>query len=321
MNQHVDQTSFHMKLHRLINFKNFLYLTACIVGVLFLFTFMYDLMIVLIAYSMTIIYRMFFSRNCLYVIGGIISLSTLIFRYKTASYRYMIFESYTPIFGLFVLSGMLIDIFNHNRINIHYLYVTLSGLYLIMALYHLHWLIGVMCVLSLFMSFGFVFGTIPGGYYSGFKRELSLQRCLIVAFVLVIGYIFLMFQIPTNPYLLVFESGVLFYGTFIELLSLLILSDEYYLKAKSAYSPERLIWMQLLMMITLFLNIYLGNVLNQSSMRVLGGTFLVFWALDIERMIVTSFRTIRLSGLFLIVFLNIMGLIYYICNYPEYFIL
>lgn len=66
---------------------------------------------------------------------------------------------------------------------------------------------------------------------------------------------------------------------------------------------------------------YFGSMLEISSLKSLGGTYVVLWGLDVQRTIMSSFKDISLTPIFFLGFINLALLRYWIQNYPGYFII
>jgi hypothetical protein len=166
-----------------------------------------------------------------------------------------------------------------------------------------------------------------GGYSTGFDHQHSMERCAFISWIIVPLYMAFktgVIQTEHTQILDLFENGCLFFGTFIGLLSILIMSDEYYCRSHICrnYQDYRTVYyvMQLLMLASCLSCLYFGSIFNLAIMKGIGGTFLVLFLLDMEYHFLKQFRTGSLTGILFVLAVNLYALRYYILNYREYFI-
>jgi hypothetical protein len=191
----------------------------------------------------------------------------------------------------------------------------------IVAIYHQNWLIGVLTVMMIFFTFGFLFGVMCGGYYIGFVDSDYIERCLIVSLLLngfMIGTASGLITGNILEYSKIFETGVYFVGSFVGSIAMLILSDEYYIMRKKNYNIGVFLLMQMLMGLYCFGMMYFGNILNITSYKSIGGTFFVLWGLSIERTVLQKLGTNYMTIILGIVLVNLWFVKQLINWYPEY---
>jgi hypothetical protein len=321
MNQHLDHTSLYAKLIRVINFRNFLIILACFVGVAFLIAFTHDLVFALAQRF----YQLIITHEIQYLVGSLLALGPTLIPYeavKHTEYSYLwIFENYMCVFGVLIFSAIIMDVYRHipSKHSKSTVFTFLTVFYGVTTVYHHQWFLGVMTIITLFARIGFVFGPIDHGYQTGFNTESALERCLILALVLVSGYLVIHEKAGIGGYIQLFETGILFHATLVELIAMLIISDDLY--TLGFLSECNVLTRQGMMLIILMFNIYLGYILQYTQLKTLGGTFLVLWLMDVQRMIIFHMSHCYISLILFVIFANLMGLIYYIKYYPEYFIL
>ena len=117
-----------------------------------------------------------------------------------------------------------------------------------------------------------------------------------------------------------FENGALFFGSFIGLLSMLIMSDKYYC-TWSHRTHEMYILMQFFMVASCLVTLYFGNVLQIATLNSVGGTFLVLWLLDMQYHLFAMFGKDSLLIILAVVGVNLYGIRYFILHHRDYFIL
>jgi hypothetical protein len=179
-------------------------------------------------------------------------------------------------------------------------------------------------VIYVFKTFGFMVGSTFMGYHTGFNGRNTVIRCLLVslflnAFMLLIktGFIEGKIVLATGP----FETGIYFWATFVGLVAMLIQSDEHYLDYHQMYNIGLFAVLQFSMAIYCLALMFLGSMLNIASYQNLGGTFMVLWGLDLERTILTKFKSGNRTIFLLIILANLYLLKQLITLYPEYFII
>jgi len=201
------------------------------------------------------------------------------------------------------------------------------------ATYQQNWLVGVSAVIMLFAVCGFVVGSMFGGYYTGFWGHEQMIRCLVLSVVL--NAIMLGFQTgvitgPITNYITIFETGVQFWGTMVGLIAMLILTDEMYIPysfydvrhyndRNFRYVAYYLI-MQTFMGIYCLATMYFGSIFYITSLKSLGGTFLVLWGLNFERTVLKRLSNGWLTGTLFVVLVNLYGVYKFSQLYPEYWI-
>lgn len=348
---HFNRQSWFMKMLNLLTFYNIVSVLAVFTFAVFLLLLTKDIAFFVTFYVGSFIIKLLFSGRAL-KIGGVVC-SIILLGFKTAPCRWVrymfFFDEYTPLLGLLIFAGTswyvgadILDSLKNNenrRTQRHMRHVQytvvpsdeqalawLMILWIIVGtvttLYHNHWILGVVTVLVLFGRCGFFAKSMRGGYEVGFENSNGLVNCLVAATILVPGFITIRLNVPVlYETVEVFETGVLFWGTLIGLLALLIISDYNYVHWHLKASAGVFLWLQVLMFTTCLGGMYFGSILDISSLRTLGGTYLVLWAIDLQRVVLSEFKEISLTPLFFIGFINLAILRYWIQNYPQYFII
>lgn len=339
---HFNHQSFFMKMLGLVTFYNIVTILAVCAFAIFLLLLCKDIIFFASIFLGIFIVQLLFSGRILKFTGAILSILLLCFKHAPCSYTRIafFFDEYTPLLGLFVFIGTswyigcdiinAINGDNKKRNNNPMISNTDAMAHLMLlwvavgagvTIYHDHWSLGVVTSLLLFVRCGFFAKSVSGGYYLGFENSSGLVNCLITAVILVPGYITIRVNSPVlYDTLKAFETGIMFWGSFIGLLSLLILSDWYYIKYHMKGTAGVLMWMQTAMFVSCLATMYFGTVLEIDCLKNIGGTYLVFWALDLQRIVFSVFKDISLTPVFFILFANLAALRYWIINYPEYFI-
>ena len=331
----------YSKISGLLSFKNFLLVCMVAVGVAFVISFMFNIVCLLGAYVGMLFYKIFLTKYSLYVQGLLLSFATLGYKVDQITNPYIqylfIFDCMTPLFGCIIFYIVVLfvvaDYFPapKTKISIGYELAvdTFVGvIWTVAAIYHNNKIIGIVVIIMIFKSCGFLFGSSYFGYYTGFnKNDHSLLRCLLISIFLNAVMIFAKAEFITGDitaYLNIFDTGIYFWATLVGTIAMLIMSDEYYIKYKYETADDRaliFIMMQFIMVIYCLILIYLGNIFYITSYQGIGGTFLVLWALDIERTFLQKFKQGSTTIFLFIILVNLYLVKQYITFYPEYFII
>ncbi len=336
---HLNRKSWYSRMLGLITFSNILLLLITIVAVAFLFAFMGSILLFFAAVAAQIFYRIFLSRLSFYIYGAVLIYLTIGFNYTrdivgTSWEKYYFLDHYSVVFGSIILGIMTIDIFNtyfHElKNNTTVALGVLAFLYAVISIAHDQWVISTLSVWMVYAAFGFFASPMPGGYVVGFNRNKQLQRCVIISWIIVSFYMAFKIGIIQTEYTRVldlFENGCLFFGTFIGLLCMLIMSDEYYcqyylVKNYSSYNNFRNVYyfMQFIMLSSCLVCMFFGTVYSLSIVKGVSGTFIVLHLLDMEYHFLQKFKTGGLTGILFVLGVNLWAVRYYIMYYREYFI-
>lgn len=350
LKKNADHTSFFMKMMGLVTFQNTLIVCMVLVAVAFVLSCARDLVMFLGAYLAYAIVQLILNKKCMYSIGIGVSLITMYFKPDEITnpwLRYLfIFDWITPLFGCILFGIMSFTIYadlhsghpsekylrvddyhaprhggygkNNNFVGIGF-FVTIA--WSIVTIYHQNWLTGIAAVMMLFFTCGFLFGAMFGGYQAGFTDDESVLRCLIVSIILnafMVGVNCGFITGNITQYTKVFETGVYFWGTFVGSLAMLICSDEHYMSFKKRDDFGSFMMMQILSAVYYLGLMYLGNILNITSYKTIGGTFLVLWGLDLEWTVLRKMGTGHVTVALGIVLVNLYILKQLIGWYPEY---
>lgn len=346
LDANVHQTSIYAKVIGLITFTNIISVLMVPVGLIFLFSFFGDIIKSLAIIFGQVFLKLFMNRRLIYALLLSFTTPLLYFKYDDPHYitKFFILGWATPLFGCFLLGITLVAMYfdisiysvinkesgatagyntkadTHNLMNIMYVILTV---WLIAAVYHNNWLIGVATIMLLFFINGFMYGSVTGGFYLGFNNEDSLSRCLETSTFLNIFTlgckIFCLNEMVQNVSS-VFETGVFFWATFVGALSLLILSEEFYLqyRLKDKYTKDVYMLTNILMAVYCIVLMFMGNVLNINSYKNIGGTFLVFWGISIERKIWSAIGSRHMTLATGLILVNLYIIRELMLRFPEY---
>ncbi|AYV76268.1 MAG: hypothetical protein Terrestrivirus5_90 [Terrestrivirus sp.] len=308
--------SVYMKVMGIITFYNIVLVCLSGVGIALLFSLASDVLI--------IFGKWILSRQFLYTCGYTISLFFTLFQKDTVSTSFkplFFFDNQSALFG----TVLFVIVANASVFDIMDAFVTkkkwgkdekraffgLSQIFILCftfwsTIYHSNWLIGVVAITLVFHFTGFTVGAFFGGYYVDFKNDYVVERCIATSILLNCVFLSLKLTHYTDFYYLeLFETGIMFWGTFVGLCGLLVVRYKNYSMAS------------IVMAVTCLLLMYVGNVQYINSYKNLGGTFMVLLALDLQRAILSmNFATLAL----LVIFANLYALKELLSRYPEYFI-
>ena len=338
INANSENTSLFSKIHGLISFQNIIKCCMVLVGFALVLSFTNDVVFFMGIYVGFLFYKLFLTKESLYVQGFLLSYVTLYFKFNEIEnnlLKYLfVFDDLTPVFGCLIFYFVVTFIHNdfaksftpHGQ-DPFWKDLIVNCVWTIAAIYHHHWMIGTLVIIMFFNIFGFTFGSNVMGYYSGFDNETAPQRCANISLVLnLIMYLVKIGIIKgTIAYhLLVFETGIYFWATLVGAIAFLIMSDEFYLKSRNKYyncDKNTFIIMQTIMACYCMILMYTGNIHNISSYQNIGGTFFVLWLLDIEKIFVMKFKKNSITLLLTVLFINLYAIKQLITWYPDYFIL
>lgn len=347
IHKNVNHTSFFAKMMGLVTIKNVIILCMIAVAVAFVFSLAHDILLALGAYITMLIVQILLNKKMMYAKGLLFSSIVMYFKPDQIENVYLkylfIFDWLTPLFGCIIFGIISFKIYDdlirddegnnhkdgeykhkHGGYNEKNSYV-LPGLfvtivYSIMTVYHQNWLIGVMSVMMLFFTCGFLFGSMFGGYYIGFDNDEAIGRCFLISLILnalMIGIKAGFIIGGVTEYINVFETGVYFWGSLIGCLAMLILSDKTHMVHKKNYTVESLLVRQIVMGVYCLALMYFGSQLDISSYKNIGGTFLVLWVLNLERVFVQALK-MHITLVLGITLANLWFIKQLISWYPEY---
>jgi hypothetical protein len=175
-------------------------------------------------------------------------------------------------------------------------------------------LIGFIAILTVHSFLGFRILFIPGAAYLGFESEDVIQRSMIASLLMLIGYILLKYlELLQLPYIAVFAYGILFMGSFVYYLGLLIVSSKYYFKknTKKYYAT------QAITIISGVLALFMGSVFEIPTLRGIGGTF--FFIYLIEKYYEIPWNKIGWAWSLFGFAIFLYGFSFVVKLYPQYF--
>jgi hypothetical protein len=321
--QNTTGKSWFSKMTGLITFKNI----VLVLLVLASLGLVYALADTLRIFSL----GLFFSEPLVYLYGYILSLGGLSLRFDAVTDTWLenifVFYHHTPLFfaiGFAVVNFMFLAwLCGQNRRRQESDVVMLAMIlnlivFTTSAIYHSNEIIGICAVMVVFYIFGFHFGAFGGGYYAGVDSKYLLERLIVVSFMLNIIYNIY----GESTWLSVFGTGIVFWATFVGCVSTLILcnGDYYY-----GYSTRSIIGflVKVLFAIVVYLGlIFVGNLLGIQSYRNIGGTFMAFTVMDLQRyLLVTKYNCQSNLLIMSIIVANLYTLVKLLTWYPEYFLL
>jgi hypothetical protein len=219
-----SKNNLYTKIIGLFSFHDALLVVMVFVGIVFLFSFIRDIICALGLYVERFLYKIFFNRISLNIQGLFFSLVTILCKaeYFNNSFisfisYFFIFDSITPLFGCFlfyvVATFICIDIFDPMSNKITYkekiinqnnyddriiillkstkynteLYVKeliVCIVWTFAALYHRNQIIGIFVIIMFFKFYCFEYSSGGFGYYFKFNYKNTLVRCLVLSIAL-----------------------------------------------------------------------------------------------------------------------------------------
>ena len=310
MVKHTNKKSRYMKMMDLSGILTIIKILGVLFAVIFVCALFSEYLFPIVIWGWKV-----FTDPYVILSGGVLAVYFTV--WKGVSWN--IFKGYTPLFGCLMLLATTRYWFACQDIMSD---GTVPGICIIAVfgyatIRYNNSFIGTLTVLLVFDMLGFRFGIMLGGYWFGWEGINPLIRCLIVSVLSVGTFLFLGRDI-TKPHIKVFETGVYFWGIFIGGLAGLIIADADYLYYN--ISESFVVWFlfQLVFGAALIFILYIGNVMYKSLFKGMGGTFLVFWLMDLQRILTYKMGGVTFAAggalLCLIVAHRVVSV------YPQYFI-
>ena len=349
IDNNANHTSIFMRLMGLITFQNFILVCIVIVCVALVVSLFRDVIRVLGEYMTVLIVQLILDKRFMYTVGLSFSVVMMYIDPSKIENQYLkyvfILDWLSPLFGClifgiiaFVMYNDLVDkrsqgfsrhhTTHHGGYSEKNMYMPIGFIvtlvWMVVTVYHQNWLIGIVTIMMLFFTFGFLFGAVFGGYEVGFVDTMSMMRCFIISFILnacMVGMQTGFIKGDVVQYFNIFETGIYFWGTFVGSLAMLIMSDEWFIKMNSREKENEPIYfmlMQVLMGLYCLGMMYLGSVLHITTFKSIVGTFFVLWSLDLEKTILKKFGKGHLSITLMIILANLYAVYKLISWYPEY---
>jgi hypothetical protein len=316
--------SYFMKVYGLLTFRGLINIICVLATVGFIISAFKDLLLTYSAYMLTILYTIFLSDISIYIGGYSLSFATIYWKYSDLAHnglseytKYFLFENYTCLFGITLFSAITQYLCRKSKMN--WLAIILP-IWITVAIYHDNWFVATIAVIILFTLFGFCAGSFGYGYYAGFNNEQSIEKCFIISVILDIVFLAYKFKYIDNElmkYFVIFETGILFCGTFVGSIAMLIMSSEYYWN----YNTHSYFIMKIFECGYYLTLIYIGNVYHIQYFLSIGGTFLVLCGLDFESYILHKISTGSVTGLLLVIAINAYGLMKLLEQFPKYWLI
>jgi len=175
--------------------------------------------------------------------------------------------------------------------------------------------LGFITVIMLEAFLGFAIAFLPGLYTLGFTSKTALPRAVFTSFALICFYIPLHQGWWVIPFAPLFQPGVLFVGTFVYFIGLLIWSSRWY----GHSHPWVYVVLQGLTIFSGLAAVYGGGILQIQQFQAIGGTFFVLYLLEKYAEIPwqKEWAAWGLLGLALL----LGGIAWLMRTYPQYFLI
>ncbi|WP_272121009.1 hypothetical protein [Spirulina major] len=176
-------------------------------------------------------------------------------------------------------------------------------------------ILGFITVLALEATLGFAIAIFPGLYTIGFRSRAALPRAVLSSLGFIALYIPLHQGRFTHPAAELFQPGILFVGTFVYGLGLLIWSSRWYRHSQRWHY----IALQCVTLASGLLAIYGGGVLGIQQFQAIGGTFFVLYLF--EKYAEIPWQKAGFAWGLLGLALLLGGLAWLMRHYPQYFLM
>ncbi|CAF2408827.1 unnamed protein product [Rotaria sp. Silwood2] len=188
----------------------------------------------------------------------------------------------------------------------------------IVAIYQQHREAGYLAVMALESSLGFVILVGQLVIMIGFHNEKVIPSATIASFVLILIGIILHVKEQSNILTIPFTRPLLFLGTFVYFIGLLILSSRWYSRRNAG---NLIAWsLQIITFCSGLATMFFGPMLELPFVQAIGGTMFVVWLLEKYVEIAPWKNTIAVAGSLLGFGLLLYGFAYFLQTNPEYFI-
>ncbi|MBP0019850.1 MAG: hypothetical protein J7647_20140 [Cyanobacteria bacterium SBLK] len=181
------------------------------------------------------------------------------------------------------------------------------------AILHQSTVLGFISAIALEAYLGFAIVVIPGVYSFGFTQRSLLPRTTLSSLAFLIFYVTIRLGRLQLSYFAIFAPGVLFVGTFVYFLGLLIWSSKWYSDRKREYAI-----LQPVTIASGAIALYLGAVGQIPQLQGIGGTFFFMYIIEKYFELPWHKQTVAWAtlGLAILLFASawVMG------QYPQYFL-
>lgn len=189
----------------------------------------------------------------------------------------------------------------------------------VVALLYKSSLIGFMSVAALESLLGFSVLVLPLCIGIGFRDEDAMARGTVASFVLLAAGVAIGLVAKYSPghevlpYVMPFQSGLLWLGTFVYFTGMLIISSRWY-ATKGNFWP-----LQILTILSGIGAVYLGQVLDVGILSGIGGTFFVIYLL--EKYVEVTWKRVHFAWGLVGGALLLGGAAFFANQHPQYFLL
>jgi hypothetical protein len=174
-------------------------------------------------------------------------------------------------------------------------------------------ILGFMTVVALETYFGFMFASKPFCYVIGFTDDESIPRAMGASFIMISFYVF---RRSYLPWLIYFEDGALFCGSFVHFLGWLIVTNKWYDRDGDI---QTYIFRNVISVFCGLVCMYLGSVYPVLGyLQKISGTFFLLWIVEKFSELPIHKEGYAWSGLILGAL--IYGLSMFVHQHPQYFI-
>lgn len=185
-------------------------------------------------------------------------------------------------------------------------------------MYQQHREAGYLAIMALETSLGFVLIAGELVIMIGFDDRKTIPSATIASFILILIGSFLHLQKYSNMRTVPFTRPLIFLGTFVYFIGLIILSSRWY-----ANLDNGLLQFLLLQIITLASGLtamLIGPLLQLPFIQAIGGTMFVIWLLEKYAEIAPHDSKMSVAASLLGFGLLLYGMAYFLKTHPEYFI-
>ncbi|CAF3701123.1 unnamed protein product [Rotaria sp. Silwood1] len=188
----------------------------------------------------------------------------------------------------------------------------------IVAIYQQHREAGYLAIMALETSLGFVIIAGELVIMIGFHDKKAIPSGIIASFVLILIGSFLHLQKYSNILTIPFTRPLLFLGTFVYFIGLIILSSRWYTKMDNNLL---LFWLlQFIAFSSGLIAMLMGPLLELPFVQAIGGTMFVTWLLEKYAEIAPHDTKISGAASLLGFGFLLYGFAYFLKTHPEYFI-
>lgn len=258
-----------------------------------------------------------FTRKTSCMLGCIVSLITLCFRYDNSTSnkfkKYIITSNNTCVIGCIALlftTVLAIEEFESSRdlidkFIINYIPYIMFIVWTITSIYHQNCIAGILSIMALFEIFKWNFHYIVLTHYG----ISMIKLCSCISTSIVLNVLCICAKVHKKTYFNVFEKGITYWATVVGCTHLCALSDGHYLQKVQEVTLLTVIIVNIVSMLIFVSVIYIGNIYQVSILSPIAIISSIVLILNLQGYLYNEYIRQSMTLLLFIVVVNLYGLL------------